>query len=169
MTTIAHTRKMIDRPLRNGEPEIWSPMVADAADPAGSEALEGASIVLTDLAGSEPMVRGPVSIGALAPGATATFAGRTRSEIGAHAVRPGTSSSAESVTSHTRCRAPADVLCIPNVMPSATSRIRVALSSSRTIDTLGPAMTDARPEKNVVLIAIISRSGARAEYCCEGA
>src|SRR6478609_5804851 len=58
--------------------------------------------------------------------------GRISRRSGAHAVSTGISTSATSVTSQTRCRAPADARCMASVMPSAATRMSVALMRSRT-------------------------------------
>jgi len=92
-------------------------------------------------------------------------AGNILSGIGPHAVSAGTSNSAATVTSHTRWRAPADARCIDKVMPMATSRMSVALTSSITIE-MFELVSEPRAEMSVDGIASTSRSDERGESCC---
>ena len=92
-----------------------------------------------------------------------------RNEIGDHAASAGTSSNPDSDTSHTRCRAPAEVRCMVSVIAIASSRITVAFTSNRIIDVLGPLRDEATVEKIVDDIGATSRSAARGECCCAAA
>ena len=85
--------------------------------------------------------------------------------IGPHAVKAGTSKSVASVTSQTRCRAPADARCIESVTPSATRRMSVAFTSNISIEML--ELLNAKLEKMFEIIGVISRSGERDGCCCE--
>lgn len=92
-----------------------------------------------------------------------------RNEIGDHAASAGTSSNPDSDTSHTKCRAPAEVRCMVRVIPIATSKMSVAFTSSRIIDMLGPLSDEEIVEKIVDDIGATSRSAARGECCCAAA
>src|SRR3954466_10425525 len=125
-TTTAHRRRRIEIPLRTGELVISCSMEGEAGAPLAGFPASGAvfSIFVAGV-----VARSFVTDGAL-NGVSTEAAGRTLSGMGAHAVRAGTSISVASVTSQTRCRAPADALCMDSVMPSAATRMSVALASS---------------------------------------
>ena len=159
-TTTAQSSSTIEIPLRTGELAI-----SCSSEMAGRFAVAMGARVADLLDFGDSILGGlPVTEGVMA-GATLAVGGRIRNGIGPHAVSAGTSSNVASVTSQTRWRAPADALCIDRVMPSATTRIRVAFTSSISIETLEPLI--AKLEKEI--IAVISRSDERVECWCEGA
>src|SRR5688572_13599589 len=61
-------------------------------------------------------------------------AGRIARRSGPHAESAGTRRSIDSVTSHTRCRAPAEARCIARVIPSPAIKMSVAFASSTSIE-----------------------------------
>ena len=124
-------------------------------------AAMSASLILESPALSESVTG---EAGALASTELAS-AGSILSGIGPHAVSAGTSNSAATVTSHTRWRAPADARCIDKVMPIATSRMSVALTSSITIE-MFELVSEPRAAMSVDDMASTSRSDERGESCC---
>src|ERR671921_640440 len=72
------------------------------------------------------------------------------------------STSAPSVTSQTRWRAPAEARCIARVIPSAATRISVALMRSNTSGRFQPApATVSREERFIVLSPVLTRLADR--------
>lgn len=79
----------------------------------------------------------------------------------------GTSNNVPSVTSHTRCRAPADARRIVTVMASAATRISVAFASSSSIDRFddGSAKTLDRRLENMLSPALTGAANCVAKTC----
>src|SRR6476620_824390 len=131
---MAHAQSAIDQRLALRSADI-TPADASLEAAADDVATDGAGALVgggSTMRVSEPWLdgasrtSGPAAIGADAAG------GRISRRSGAHAVSAGIMTSATRVTSQTRCRAPADARCMASVMPSAATRISVALMRSRT-------------------------------------
>src|SRR3982751_4746965 len=132
--TTAHRPSAIDQRLAPRSADITpresSLGAADeGATTEGAGALVGGGSMMR---GAGPALDGASRTSAVPAGGSIATAGSIWRRGGAHAVSTGVSASATSVTSQTRWRAPADARCMASVMPSAATRISVALMRSRT-------------------------------------
>src|SRR5438105_4415210 len=162
-TTPPHSSRAIESPLSAGELAIS--FSRDDARAVGIPVAGADGTAAFAASRASGFASAAVTEGAA--GKIVAAAGKILTGIGTQAINAGTSKSVLRVTSQTRWRAPADARCIESVIPSATSRIKVAFASRSIIERLESLLT--KLEKTFAVIGVISRSGERDGCWCGGA